>query len=485
MALKAGINGFGRIGRNVFRAAHARGADIDWVGVNDITDNETLAHLLKYDSILGPFQGDVEATGDGLVVDGKELRVFEERDPANLPWSDVGADVVIESTGLFTDRESASKHLGAGAKKVIITAPAKEPDVTLAIGVNDEAYDPDSHHVISNASCTTNCLAPVAKVLNETVGIESGVMTTIHAYTADQNLQDGPHSDLRRARAAAINLVPTSTGAAKAIGLVIPELEGKLNGIAVRAPVATGSVVDLVCQVGRDTSDRGDQRALRRARRHRLARGHPQVHRRPDRVERHRHVALLVGLRRRPDDGDRGAPGEGRGVVRQRVGLLEPGRGPRRASARGRSSCLKPPCATSEALRDSSCGGHQGARAGGLQRAARRRPRCRRHAHPRVAPHHRAAARAGCAADPVLAPRAPEGARPGDLPRARLGPPGGAGRRGGAPGARGRRAAGATGRGPAQARQHPGAREHPLGARRGARTTPSSRRSSPRSPTRT
>jgi glyceraldehyde 3-phosphate dehydrogenase len=251
MALRAGINGFGRIGRNVFRAAHARGADVDWVGVNDITDNETLAHLLKYDSILGPFPGDVQATGDGLVVDGKELRVFAERDPAALPWSDVGAEVVVESTGLFTARDDAAKHLDAGAKKVIITAPAKEPDVTLALGVNDDAYDPDRHHVISNASCTTNCLAPVAKILNDAFGIEHGVMTTIHAYTADQRLQDAPHKDLRRARAAAVNLVPTSTGAAKAIGLVIPELEGKLNGIAVRAPVITGSVVDLVAAISR------------------------------------------------------------------------------------------------------------------------------------------------------------------------------------------------------------------------------------------
>jgi glyceraldehyde 3-phosphate dehydrogenase len=254
MALRAGINGFGRIGRNVFRAAHARGADIDWVGVNDITDNETLAHLLKYDSILGPFPGTVEATGDGLVVDGKELRVFAERDPAALPWSDAGADVVIESTGLFTARDDAAKHLEAGAKKVIISAPAKGPDVTLALGVNDDAYDADQHHVISNASCTTNCLAPVAKILHDTFGIDHGVMTTIHAYTADQRLQDAPHSDLRRARAAANNLVPTSTGAAKAIGLVIPELEGKLNGIAVRAPVITGSVVDLVVTVSRPTT---------------------------------------------------------------------------------------------------------------------------------------------------------------------------------------------------------------------------------------
>src|SRR3954451_7343161 len=247
MALKAGINGFGRIGRNVFRAAHAAGADIDWVGVNDITDTKTLALLLKYDSILGPFPGEVDATDTGVVVDGKELRVFAERDPAALPWGDLGAEVVVESTGLFTDRENASKHLDAGAKKVIISAPATEPDVTVALGVNfEDAYDKDSHHVISNASCTTNCLAPVAKVLHDTFGIESGLMTTIHAYTADQRLQDMPHNDLRRARAAAVNLIPTSTGAAKAIGLVIPDLDGKLNGTSVRAPIPTGSVVDLV-----------------------------------------------------------------------------------------------------------------------------------------------------------------------------------------------------------------------------------------------
>ncbi|MDQ3934058.1 MAG: type I glyceraldehyde-3-phosphate dehydrogenase [Actinomycetota bacterium] len=255
MAVQVGINGFGRIGRNVWRAAHARGADIDWVGVNDITDTKTLAHLLKYDSILGPLDAEVEATDTGIRIDGKELRVFSERDPAALPWADAGADIVIESTGLFTDRENAAKHLDAGAKKVIISAPAKGPDVTVALGVNFESdYDRDSHHVISNASCTTNCLAPVAKVLHETVGIEHGVMTTIHAYTADQNLQDLPHKDLRRARAAAINLVPTSTGAAKAIGLVIPELQGKLNGIAVRAPIPTGSVVDLVFTSSRETS---------------------------------------------------------------------------------------------------------------------------------------------------------------------------------------------------------------------------------------
>jgi glyceraldehyde 3-phosphate dehydrogenase len=254
MALKAGINGFGRIGRNVFRAAYARGEDIDWVGVNDITDTKTLAHLLKFDSILGPFGGEVEHTENSLIVDGAELRVFAERDPADLPWADVGADVVIESTGFFTKRDDAAKHIAAGAKKVIITAPATEPDVTLALGVNEDAYDPQEHHVISNASCTTNCLAPVAKVLHEAIGIERGIMTTIHAYTSDQNLQDGPHKDLRRARAAAVNLVPTSSGAAKAVGLVLPELDGKLNGFAVRAPVITGSVVDLTCEVSRATT---------------------------------------------------------------------------------------------------------------------------------------------------------------------------------------------------------------------------------------
>ncbi|TML81635.1 MAG: type I glyceraldehyde-3-phosphate dehydrogenase [Actinobacteria bacterium] len=254
MALKVGINGFGRIGRNALRAAYERGADLDWVAVNDITDTETLAHLFRWDSILGRFPGEVEATDTGILIDGKELRVFSERDPGALPWADLGVDVVIESTGLFTDRESAAKHLAGGARKVIISAPAKDSDVTVAIGVNfEEAYDRDNHDVISNASCTTNCLAPVAKVLHEAFGIEHGVMTTIHAYTADQRLQDLPHKDLRRARAAAINLVPTSTGAAKAIGLVIPELDGKLNGISVRAPIPIGSVVDLVCTVKRST----------------------------------------------------------------------------------------------------------------------------------------------------------------------------------------------------------------------------------------
>src|SRR3954469_10205941 len=255
MPVRVGINGFGRIGRNVFRAAQAKNADIEWVAVNDLTDSKTLAHLLEYDSTYGRYPGSVEPTADGIRVDGKELKVLAERDPAALPWGDLGVDVVIESTGFFTDRENAAKHLDGGAKKVVISAPAKGPDVTVALGVNfEEAYDRDAHQVISNASCTTNCLAPVAKVLNDSIGIKHGLMTTIHAYTADQRLQDMPHSDLRRARAAAINLIPASTGAAKAIGLVIPELQGKLNGFAIRAPVPTGSVVDLTVQCSRETS---------------------------------------------------------------------------------------------------------------------------------------------------------------------------------------------------------------------------------------
>ncbi|HEY6145972.1 MAG TPA: type I glyceraldehyde-3-phosphate dehydrogenase [Solirubrobacterales bacterium] len=247
MAVKVGINGFGRIGRNVFRAAKEANADIDFVAVNDLVDTPTMAHLLKYDSILGRYPGGVEVEGDTIVADGDELKVLSERDPAALPWGDLGVDVVIESTGFFTARADAAKHLEAGAKKVIISAPAKEPDVTVALGVNfDSDYDPENHHVISNASCTTNCLAPLAKVLHESFTIEQGLMTTIHAYTADQRLQDMPHKDPRRARAAALNLIPTTTGAAKAVGLVLPELNGKLNGFSMRAPVPTGSAVDLV-----------------------------------------------------------------------------------------------------------------------------------------------------------------------------------------------------------------------------------------------
>ncbi len=255
MAVRVAINGFGRIGRNVFRAAYESGAEIEWLAANDLVDPRTTAHLLKYDSTLGPFPGTVEATDSGIVIDGTELKILSETDPAKLPWADLGAQVVIESTGRFTSREGATKHLDAGAEKVVISAPATDPDTTVVLGVNfDQAYDKTSDRIISNASCTTNCLAPVAKVLQDTVGIKHGLMTTIHAYTADQRLQDLPHSDLRRARAAAINLIPASTGAAKAIGVVIPELLGKLNGFAIRAPLPTGSVVDLTIEAERATT---------------------------------------------------------------------------------------------------------------------------------------------------------------------------------------------------------------------------------------
>jgi glyceraldehyde 3-phosphate dehydrogenase len=265
MAVKVGINGFGRIGRNLFRAAYEAGSDLEFVAVNDLIDAETIAHLLKYDSILGRFPGEIEFSDGSVTVDGSELKVLNEKDPAALPWGDLGVEVVIESTGLFTKREGAEKHLEAGAKKVIISAPATDPDVTIVLGVNFDAYDPEVHNIISNASCTTNCLAPIAKVLNDTIGIERGLMTTIHAYTADQRLQDMPHKDLRRARAAAVNLIPTSTGAAKAIGLVLPDLQGKLNGISVRAPVITGSLVDLTCDVSKETSEEEINAAMKEA----------------------------------------------------------------------------------------------------------------------------------------------------------------------------------------------------------------------------
>jgi glyceraldehyde 3-phosphate dehydrogenase len=254
VTVRVGINGFGRIGRNFYRAARAAGADIEIVGVNDLTDNKTLAHLLKYDSILGRLDGDVAYSGDEISVDGKAFKALEVRDPAALPWKELGADVVIESTGIFTDATKAKAHIEGGAKKVIISAPAKNEDITIVIGVNHGDYDPATHHIISNASCTTNCLAPMAKVINDTFGIEKGLMTTIHAYTQDQNLQDGPHKDLRRARAAALNIVPTSTGAAKAISLVIPALKGKLDGYALRVPIPTGSATDLTVTVGRETT---------------------------------------------------------------------------------------------------------------------------------------------------------------------------------------------------------------------------------------
>ena len=254
MAIRVGINGFGRIGRNFFRSHLQRGGDFEIVAANDLGDAAMMAHLLKFDSVLGPLGKDVQVGDGSITVDGRELKILAERDPGNLPWGDLGVDVVIESTGFFTDRDGAAKHLDGGARKVIISAPAKGPDVTMVLGVNDDAYDPESHHVISNASCTTNCVAPLAKVLHDEFTIEQGFMTTIHAYTNDQNILDLPHEDLRRARAAAINLIPTSTGAARAIGLVLPELQGKVDGMAMRAPVPTGSIVDLVCRVGRETS---------------------------------------------------------------------------------------------------------------------------------------------------------------------------------------------------------------------------------------
>jgi glyceraldehyde 3-phosphate dehydrogenase len=254
MTLKIGVNGFGRIGRNFLRAVKKQGLDIDFVGVNDLGDAATLAHLLKYDSVHGRYQGTVEIGGRGLLIDGDELPVLAERDPGNLPWKELGAEIVIESTGLFTDRDAAAAHLEAGAQKVLISAPAKGEDITIVMGVNDEAYDPASHHVISNASCTTNCVAPMAKVLDESFGIEQAFMTTVHAYTNDQNLLDLPHKDLRRARAAAVNIVPASTGAAKATSLVLPQLKGKMDGFALRVPVPDGSVTDLVATVGRQTT---------------------------------------------------------------------------------------------------------------------------------------------------------------------------------------------------------------------------------------
>ncbi|WP_114201878.1 type I glyceraldehyde-3-phosphate dehydrogenase [Janibacter anophelis] len=254
MTVRVGINGFGRIGRNFFRAVKASGADVEVVAFNDLGDDATQAHLLRYDSILGRYGGEVEVAEGGIRVDGRLITSLAERDPAQLPWGDLGVDVVVESTGLFTDAQKARAHVEAGARKVVISAPAKHEDITIVMGVNDHLYDGAQHTIISNASCTTNCLAPMAKVLGDSLGITRGLMTTIHAYTADQNLQDGPHKDLRRARAAALNIVPTSTGAAKAVALVLPELEGKLDGYALRVPVPTGSATDLTFEAGRHTS---------------------------------------------------------------------------------------------------------------------------------------------------------------------------------------------------------------------------------------
>lgn len=265
MTIRVGINGFGRIGRNFFRALTERGSDIEVVAVNDLTDNKTLAHLLKHDSVLGNLKKDVSYDEDSITVDGHRIKVFAERDPKNLTWGDLDVDIVVESTGFFTDANAAKAHIDAGAKKVIISAPAKNEDATFVVGVNHTDYDPAKHNIISNASCTTNCLAPLAKVLNDSFGIEKGLMTTIHAYTADQRLQDAPHSDLRRARAAAVNMVPTSTGAAAAVGLVLPELKGKLDGFAVRVPTITGSITDLTFTASREVTKEEVNAALKAA----------------------------------------------------------------------------------------------------------------------------------------------------------------------------------------------------------------------------
>lgn len=264
MAIKVGINGFGRIGRNVFRAALGTG-DIDFVAVNDITDTKTLAHLLKYDSVLGNLDGDIKATDTSINVDGEEFRVFSERDPGKIDWASVGAEIVVESTGLFTDRVNAAKHLHDTVKKVIITAPAKDEDITIVLGVNEKAYNPKEHHIVSNASCTTNCLAPIAKVLHDNFTIRKGLMNTIHSYTNDQQLLDLPHKDLRRARAAALSIIPTTTGAAKAIGLVLPELKGKLDGMSLRVPTPNVSIVDLVAEVARNTTKEEINSAMKKA----------------------------------------------------------------------------------------------------------------------------------------------------------------------------------------------------------------------------
>jgi glyceraldehyde 3-phosphate dehydrogenase len=265
MTVKIGINGFGRIGRDVVRAAREGGADVDLVAVNDITTPATLAHLLKYDSVFGRFPGTVTADADSIIVDGHIVKVFAERELRNLPWGDLGVDIVIESTGHFTDAEKARAHLDAGARKVVITAPAKNEDITICMGVNHEAYDPSRHHIVSNASCTTNCLAPVAKVMSDTFGIEAGFMTTVHAYTGDQVLLDAPHKDLRRARAAALSIIPTTTGAAKAVALVMPELKGKFHGLALRVPVPDVSLVDLTLTLSTAATVEGINAAMREA----------------------------------------------------------------------------------------------------------------------------------------------------------------------------------------------------------------------------
>ena len=322
MSVRVGINGFGRIGRNIMRAALGD-KNIDFVAVNDLTSAHTLAHLLKYDSVLGNLHAKVEAKADTIAVDGDEFKVLQLRDPAQLPWKDLGVDVVFESTGLFTNRDAAAKHLAAGAKKVVITAPAKGPDFSVVLGVNDELYDPAKHHIISNASCTTNCLAPLAKVLHQTFGIKKGWMTTIHSYTNDQQLLDLPHKDLRRARAAALSMIPTTTGAAVAVGEVLPELKGKLDGISMRVPTPNVSCVDLAAV---DEPDRHRGRSERGAAegRRRPAEGHPRLLVRGAGLDRLQRQPALLHRRHAVHEGDGRRFPEGPLLVRQRVGLLEP-----------------------------------------------------------------------------------------------------------------------------------------------------------------
>lgn len=328
MTIRVGINGFGRIGRNYFRALLEQGADIEIVGVNDLTDNATLVHLLKYDTILGRLKAEVSHTADTITVGGNTFKTFAERDPANLPWGELGADIVIESTGIFTKKADAAKHIAAGAKKVLISAPAKDEDITIVMGVNQDKYDAANHHVISNASCTTNCVAPMAKVLLENFGIVKGMMTTVHAYTNDQRILDFPHSDLRRARAAAENIIPTTTGAAKATALVIPELAGKLDGIAMRVPVPTGSVTDLVIELEREVTKDEVNTAFQKA-----AEGQLKgiLDYTEDAIVSSDIVNWLAVLHLRllPDHGP-GQERQGHRLVRQRVGLLQPSRRPHR-----------------------------------------------------------------------------------------------------------------------------------------------------------
>ncbi len=327
MTIRVGINGFGRIGRNYFRALLEQGADIEIVAVNDLGDTATTAHLLKYDTILGRLKQEVSHTEDTITVGDKTIKVLSERNPADIPWGELGVDIVIESTGIFTKKEDAGKHITGGAKKVIISAPAKGEDITLVMGVNHEQYDAANHHVISNASCTTNCVAPMAKVLDENFGIVKGLMTTVHAYTNDQRILDFPHKDLRRARAAAENIIPTTTGAAKATALVLPQLKGKLDGIAMRVPVPTGSVTDLVVELSREVTKEEVNAAFQKAAEGR-AEGLPGVHGGRDRLLRHRQRPGVLHLRLVPDHGPGRQEREGHRLVRQRVGLQQPPRRP-------------------------------------------------------------------------------------------------------------------------------------------------------------